>query len=441
MPFKIFFDIPDNYKNQHEFYSQGGSPRLLHHLTTCIESQKNQIEEINLSWYLYNNPAFHQYLLKLSERGIVINVISIPPAGYDNNNEKTLVDYYSGKKTIQSFTKYRLAREIYGSSYRDEDHSFFNLYCFPHLYVRSENIKKFSRGTFPYSLHIKSIYIKKKSGFVSVISSSNLAGRDLAKYDSLLWIEDEKSYEEPFKFFFHDLIKNSIPIKSYKKEYDVTNNTMDLCDHHYNQAALITAPFYFDSSFTFEQSLNTLLSSAKKRIIICAQHLAAYNYSFNHTFHSKLQKKELRTGILGTAIQRANKGISLICLSQTFSSAQEKFKHIRFRKPINNRHFQCFFEDLSQTKNTAYYVNENIHAKYIIVDDLLIFCTANFTPTQFIYLDQVKIEKFREMPSQSYEGIHCEVSAQVLVSDQDIVNEFLNFTDFIMKHKETHKVL
>ena len=144
MPFKTFFDEPDNYKNRFDFYEQGGSPVLLQKFIDTIEELKNDIEEINISWYLYNNQHLHDYLKEVAAGGIILNVITIPLEGYDHNKPKILKNLVTGEKSDKSVTKYNLARKIYGEMYRSISHENFNLYIFPHLYVRSARVKKFS---------------------------------------------------------------------------------------------------------------------------------------------------------------------------------------------------------------------------------------------------------------------------------------------------------
>ena len=222
MPFHCYFDEPDNYKNQFDFYEQGGSPLLLQEFIRTIEKDKNNIEEINISWYLFNNQYLYNYLKELAANGITVNVITIPLEGYDNNNPKVLKNLDTGKKTTQELTKYNLARKIFGEVYRSTSLKNFHFYVFSHLYVRSANIKKFSRGTLPYSLHIKSAYIKKKNGYLLLMSSSNLAVRDLVKNESMICIENEPGYEETANTFYKNLTERSIAIKDYRSSLNTT---------------------------------------------------------------------------------------------------------------------------------------------------------------------------------------------------------------------------
>jgi len=443
MPFNCFFDEPDNYKNPFGYYDQGGSPVLLQRVIDIIEAKKNEIEEINISWYLYNNRYLHDYLKEVASNDITVNVITIPLEGYDHTKPKVLENFITGEKTSESMTKYDLARKIFGEMYKSTSHVNFNLYVFPHLYVRSANIKKFSRGFLPYSLHIKSAYIKKKSGYNILLSSSNLAVRDLVKYESMICIEDEPNYEDNVQAFYKNLIENSIPIKEYSKSLNTMCNTYDKVPYTFSDSVYITTPFYLDSANILEKTLSEYILSAKERIIICAQHLAAFNYEFNAKHHSTINKNETRTGILGEILKMAHKGVRVTCLSQTFAPLVEdekKYQNVKFRRPVNTHNFQQFYRQLQHTENVIYFVNSNIHSKYIIIDNTLIYCSYNFTPTQFIYLDNVNIPKFKHMSDVSYMGMHCEVGIHVVIKDQTMIKAFENNVLDIKSKGETIQV-
>ncbi|WP_405399631.1 hypothetical protein [Maribacter sp. Asnod2-G09] len=443
MPFKTFLDEPDNYKNRFDFYEQGGSPLLLEKFIETIEQQRGDIEEINISWYLYNNQHLHDYLKEVAADGIIVNVITIPLEGYDNNKPKFLENLITGEKSDKSATKYNLARKIYGEMYRSTLHEHFNLYVFPHLYVRSARVKKFSRGSLPYSLHIKSAYIKKKNGYLILLSSSNLAVRDLVKNESMICIEDEPNYEENIKAFYKNLIRNSIAIKDYKTSLNTTCNTYDKLEYKFSNSAFITAPFYDNSANILEKTLSEHILAAKERIIVCAQHLAAFNYKFNAKHHATINKSEIRKGILGNVIAMTNKGIEVTFLSQTFAPLTEdaeKFKEMKFRRPANANSFQQFYSKIKSSENIEYFVNEHIHSKFILIDNMLIYCSYNFTPTQFIYLDNVNITQFTNMPELNYSGIHCEVGMHLVIKDQNTIKAFENNVTSIKRKKETIQV-
>jgi hypothetical protein len=443
MPFYSFFDSPEKYDNS-VFYQQGGSPGLLAGFIQFIEERKDSITEVNLCWYLFNNRILYDYLVGLSERGIQVNVITIPLEGYDNSNPKKLVNLETGNKSEEKFTKYDSAKNIFNEVFHNTTFGGFNIYFFPHIYLRSRYIKPFSRGAMPYSLHIKAGFIKKKDGFAALLSSSSLAVRDLVKHESMIMVEDEKAFQLPMQKFFMDMFKACIPIKNFTTEFNTGRNDYQLKTDVNNFAAHFTAPFYFDSPHKLEERVIKLIKKAKNRIIIGAQHLAAYNYEFKSKYHSKVFGDKIRKGIIGEIVEKAAEGLEIIFLSQTFSPPEEyagHFKGFYFREPSNKKYFSKLISELAKLKSVKYFVNEDLHLKFIIIDETLIYSSYNYTPTQFIYLDKVDIKEFAHMPDKSYKGQHCEVSGHFVVNDKETVRKFEENVEFIMGLKNTMQVL
>ena len=141
MSFHAYFDGPHNYKHPLDFYEQGGSPLLLKRFIDTIDAQKQDIVEINVSWYLYNNRLLHNYLKTLSKTGIVVNIVTIPLEGYDHSKPQLLKDLDTEKQRKESVTKYDLAREIFAEMYKSEDHPNLNLFFFS-TFVREERLRQ-----------------------------------------------------------------------------------------------------------------------------------------------------------------------------------------------------------------------------------------------------------------------------------------------------------
>lgn len=439
MSFKSFFEYPDDYPNS-TYYRQGGSPKILKAIIRTIEDNIENIKEVNLCWYLFNNNVLHNYLKHISKKGIKVNVITIPLEGYDNKFAQQLTDIETNYTTPTKFTKYDLALEIFKDIYHN-NYPNYNIYFYNHIYVRSKYLKKFSKGDLPYSLHIKNGYIKKKDDYISLWSSSNLAVRDQIKYESLLVIENEPGYEDSTQQFFNDIIINSIHIKNFSKDLNIPKNKFGYLNSPSTSTNYYTAPFYFDSANNMEEVLVKHIRKAEKEIIVCAQHLSAFDYTFFSEFHSKIDLPyNTKPGILRAISEMSYKGVNITYLSQTFSSNNEE-RDKQFRTPVNKNNYINFYNHIKNTPSTAYYVNEKIHSKYIIIDDILIFCTFNFTPTQFIYLDQVKIDSFKNMPDKSFDGIHCEVSSHVVINDSSTLKAFRENVFKLKNHPETKKVL
>ena len=228
MPFNVYFDSPTFYRNKFDFYNVGSSPLLINKLIDYLDRNTQQIEEIFLSFYIFNNATLHYKLVSLARAGVKVNVITIPIEGYDANSPKSIIDIATFQQQSVA-TKYDLARPIFAEHYRTPIPG-FSLYLFPHMFIRSPYIIKFARGNMPYSLHTKSFLIKLKNRIGTVgISSSNFAVRDLVKEENLLIIEDEEKYYQPAAQYFTDLISVSIPFKEFdfKKDYTTYQVTLN----------------------------------------------------------------------------------------------------------------------------------------------------------------------------------------------------------------------
>ena len=67
----------------------------------------------------------------------------------------------------------------------------------------------------------------------------------------------------------------------------------------------------------------------------------------------------------------------------------------------------------------------------LIIDDITIITTANFTPTQFIYLPNVDI------PEYNYSGIHSEVGAYFVASDSILAGQMFAHYSSLLEDPET----
>ena len=89
--------------------------------------------------------------------------------------------------------------------------------------------------------------------------------------------------------------------------------------------------------------------------------------------------------------------------------------------PIMKKYFENVINAQYQLFGNSY-VNNNVHSKYIIVDNALIVTTFNYTPTQFTYIEDVKIPAFDSNPSLSYEGVHSEVGHMAVTEDPKTID-------------------
>ncbi len=423
---KIFFEeFPDKTDNQ--FYKQGSSPELLNKLLELLES--SHATAIYVSFYLFNNWYIYQKLTELANRGVKVHVVSIPLEGYDGSKPKHLVGFAGGSKSNKPHSKKSLAEIIY-ADYCSKQHKNFMFYVFPHVYVRSKRMRRFSRGSLPYSLHVKSMLIVEKSSFTTVLSSSNFAVRDLRKFDYLYIRKTNKNQSS--KEFYTQLINHSIPLKefdeneNYEFNYPIRKTECVLGDK-----SIFSAPFFFDSNSRIESLLIAKLKSAKELIVICAQHLAAYQYRYQIEGESVNKK-----GILFEALK--NNRAKKVFISQTYSMQGVSLPDVR--KPANTKQFQAFADAVQNNAESAYRVNSNIHSKFLIIDDDVFLSSANFTPTQFIYLPEVKIGRFDYDKTKSYYGTHSEIAHFEQTNNKEIREALLAHCRFIEKHPSTHIV-
>lgn len=436
---RVIFDGPFNYPSSYQFYKQGSSPKILEELIYFLRKNEKNTSEVSAALYLFNNPILSSELIRLSDKGVKVNIVSIPLEGYDNKNSQILIDLNQPNANHGAKeTKATLAKNVY-SKFIKTYSSISKLYIFPHIYVRSPRIRPFSRGEMPYSLHTKSFYIKYNNGQGAVaLTSSNLAGRDLVKDEVLVIIEgDEKDCTSASNFFL-DLIKNSILISDLDFQNSFTGYHIEMAKQSLNPKNFYIAPFYENSPNESEKILNEIISNAKKRLHICAQHICAYEYSYDSSYVAENSHSGIITsgGILSEVLKKGiSENIEIKLLSQTF--VDENGNSHGCRKPVNKSNFIKFIKEFKKNKIGEYAANKSVHSKYIIADNTVIISTCNFTPTQFIYLKHVNIPKFRNIPNFSYKGIFSEVGHYLIIENINICSEFISNFNEIWCRKDT----
>ncbi len=436
MSYTAYFDSPTNYSSKFDFYTIGASPFLLEKLLEILDDKDDTIEEIKIGLYLFNNEILNQKLIALAKAGVKIDVITIPLDGYDATSPKRIINLKT-REIESTATKFSLARNIFKQHYKNEVPN-YTLYFFPHIYLRSENVKNFARGEMPYSLHIKSFLIKYKNKIGTVgLSSSNFAVRDLVKEENLLIIKNEVNYFNPTYHFFDDLIKSAIPIHNFDFKKDYSNYEVETTEQPVSNCCNFIAPFYFNAAFKAEAAILNLINDARLSIKVVAQHICPVSYTINGKFHSEFENKEFfREGLLKTIIEKAKAGVKVEFISQTFASSENKLGS-NFRTPLNKASFIEFFKAITNVPNISYYVNENIHSKYMIVDDKVFVSSFNYTPTQFIYLDKVDIKTFKNDPGKSYQGIYSETGHYCIIDDLGLAKEYKKNFDGLLTKNET----
>lgn len=418
---KVNFEIPQAGADYTDY---GSSPHFYQSFVNWLQNNKHSIRTIDIAIFLFNNKKLYNVLLDLANSGVMVNVYSIPIEGYD----KKYAEIFSldTQKSLGRHSKYSLATEVY-SEFKTNPHPNLNLFIFPHTYVRSERMVKFSRGNLPYSLHIKHFAATLRNGeMVSGLSSSNLAVRDESKIEAA--IIAQLSLEEAYstRDFYTGLRENSIPVCEFdpKENYHIT-----MREQPPKSRTMYFAPFYFDSPIFFEEHLKTMVRNAQHRIIICGQHVCAYDYSIPSRYtNSKSRNRSGKSeGFLSSVLSKIEAGIDVQILSQTYCDQQGTHG---CREPQNKDAFINFVE-AARRAGCTYYANEKIHSKFIIIDDITIITTANFTPTQFIYLPNVDI------PEYNYTGIHSEVGTYFVISSKELAEKMVEHYEVLLDDSGT----
>jgi phosphatidylserine/phosphatidylglycerophosphate/cardiolipin synthase-like enzyme len=419
MKYINYFDFikKQEYEKRNQFFFEGSSPYLLAELKNYLKETLSNIKAIYLIWYLYCNEELNDFLHNISLKGIKIKIISIPLEGYDNKYPSDI--YYSNnKKYKSSVTKFDIAQDIYRKNKLANNN--LSHYIFPHTFVRSKWMKIFSRGDLPYSLHTKSIYIHYKNRKKSLIlSSSNFSMRDKVKEENMTIIESESETDgqkiQPMFNFLRDIKKHIKPVT----EISVLNfnNRFEMHNWQNSDCLYVMSPFYKNSPIIIKNKINELISKANKRVLVVSQHLAGIGGN----------------SITESLLKKGREGIDLNCITQTASDLKAG------RQTKNSEAFKHFLDSYKLlNSNCHYYVNENIHSKYIIIDDILVISTFNFTPTQFTFIENVKIPRFESNPKLSYEGTHAEVGFMMIVKDTDTIKKY--FENFVRLLKDSSSI-
>lgn len=422
----LFFS---RHSQDRRFYNYGSSKELLHSFFDFIDAERGNIVEINLCLYLYNNEILHNKMKELAEEGVSVNVISIPLEGYDSSNPQDIREPINNTVQYHGETKYSLAEKVYNDII-DFNNSKYSLYVFGHTYVRSSRMRNFARGTLPYSLHTKSLFIRLRDGrTITGLTSSNLAVRDASKDELMILIEDTPDSRRSSELFFRTLIENSTAVTDWENPYPNFCYHMNCTDAVFYGANYFAAPFFHNSPIRIDEKISEIIETARDRIYICAEHLAAYHY---RDMHGNFQP-----GLFSVVFQKGREGIPVRCLSQTYVDA-EGDSHGQ-RSPENTGMFRQLIRQIDQLDQCVYAVNKNVHAKFIVVDNTAVISTANYTPTEFIY-GPVTINRFDDdsLAGVRYSGIFSEVSHFIILEDQGIAEQLIRFFEETVEQDDTY---
>lgn len=421
----LIFDGPHLNGGQQDFtfYAEGGSPVIVNRIVDFLDTNRAKLAEINLSLYLCNNLALVDQLRQLAVLGVEINIYSIPLEGYDGKvaNNGIFPSYFNHsvlnntKSGVNKSSKKDIAERVYDYLKHSET---MNLFIYDHIYLRSKSVKPFSRGTVPYSLHIKNLYIKMKDGSsYTVITSSNLAVRDLRKEEMCIVLQNSQESGDKAAEFYRQLTINSTDYRLLNTNDAHSSNPLNfqedtdkITPRHGVDNVYFTGSFLYRSNANVEAKLSELISKAQKRVMICGQHISNCALLPTKVGEQEKEKKKVEVSVLSQTYTDNTYDVE----SKTVNIDGRRVKS---RTPQNSAGFRRYINQLKNIPQAKCYFNDSIHLKFIVIDDHVVVSSGNFTDTQFIYKD-VSISQFSKMPNASYRGTFSEVNAYYIGLNQ-----------------------
>lgn len=417
----------------------GCSPMLLQHFCKWLSSQRKNISVLEIALYLFNNEYLYSTLKDLADSGCRIHIYSIPLEGYDDDKPLNIANHKNGL-SLGRYTKFYFANQIYTDIQKSNNPN-LHLHIVPHMYLRSNKVRAFSRGNMPYSLHCKTFFLRYKNGNAFAgLTSSNMAVRDAPKIEMAYITSLNQPEMESASDFFDGLKENSVLIDHFNPIGDYNHFRIIKRPTPRESKILYTAPFYENSASIFEDRLTAMIKGAKRRIVVCAQHICAYHYAYPQKFTARStgEADVHKNGFIKDVLSMADSGISTTFLSQTYTDSQGSHG---CRSPKNKSAFIRFIEDARNISNCSYYVNPNLHAKFMVIDDIVVATTCNFTPSQFIYLPNVSIPSFENIPNTSYSGIFCEFGAYFVQKSQRLADILIDRFNAVIALQTTKRML
>jgi len=456
--FKVYKNIPPMSR---EGYKVGSNQAIYNAIRDEIEEKMNRIAEVHLALYLFNNENLFNLLQEISSYAPV-TVISTPLSAYDSR-------------------KIGLAKVIYGKvaekckSTTSKDS--FRLLIYPHMYVWYK--AGYAELGASYSLHIKAGYIAYKDGSNKLLlTSCNMAPGDPPHSETAIIIDDstgKSHYSEGFKKFFQEMEKSAVPWCSYN-EYThnlqedlkavfafsfIGKHTLTDWNEDFVNYAFFTGPFISirgrGSTHYAREKIIELIRSAKRRVLVCAQHvhdIAPFNGYDGLTLISALALKKSK-----------DQEIDIRVLKQVSSRGLEDKRRASF--------VECHL-DYAGVEQRA---NRLVHDKFIVADDTVAITTSNFTATQFAWGERdmklslkispdevkkvvesalslyghpkhlVRVEPVRskKLGSKSTsrvvkKDIFAEVNGFIIIRDKQLADELASYFDELWNHKLSEDV-
>jgi len=409
--YRLLLDGPDFYDHPRLRFYDGSNLRIVQALSSYLFEHDEQISTIDCALFLFSTPLLARTLKQLSEQGIRIRVVSTPLDSY-HKAKISLAD-----KDGEMLSKHDIATRIYTYFAKPSN---LELRIFPHVFVRSPSYRQFERGSAPYSLHTKSIWVNFKNGkTVEILTSCNMSGADEIKDELLLIIERDAMPIKQQAMFFETLWDASVNDKS---DFDIFHYKIQVQrTPAIDNESFFSAPFFSGSNREAEAICQKIIEGAELSIDISAEHIAAGSYSVNSNFADPPKSGWLTYPCLSNSLCTARDNDVLIrFLSQTGADPDREWRGMRV--PENRRQFEEFISFVRNEKLGSYTAQNSNHMKFIVADSKVLISTSNFTPTSFAYLPNVSISKFQWDANRSYNGIHSEIGHWVTFEDENISN-------------------
>jgi len=357
---RLYTSIPPSADPKGSEY--GSNPEIYRAIEKELQARVNDIEEIHLALYLFNNGHLFRALKNIAGKARVV-VTSLPLAGYD-------------KRKVAS------AEQIYTEILKLNNIN-FDLMIYPYMYVWYG--AEYAEGGASYGFHVKVGYVLYKDDSCKLIlTSCNLSPGDPYHSETAAVIDDSACstpYGAAFKKFFDQVEQLAIPWRPY---FNSTHNLPEHLQQAFDFAfigkhglvnwmgssaekAFFTGPFIkingTGSTWYARRRIVDLIMSAEKRLLIAAQHIhdiAPFNDFSGETVIGAIIEKK-----------RNKPSLEVKVLKQTPS------------RGLADKRRAAFAECHLNYAGVEQRANKLVHDKFIVADNVVLITTSNFTASQF----------------------------------------------------------
>lgn len=431
MPGKIiqrFIDTPYNYPNPEACYKQGDNPKILDLILKWFSEQINYIKAISTSHFLFNNKYFLQPLIEISKMNRKVRIFTIPLAGYDMSM-RSVIDI-SSNETSQG-SKRQFAEEVYEEA-KKQNTACFQMWINPKRYAFSKDLRPYARGengreSLPYAHHDKKILVELTNGKAVLFSTSNnFVVGDPPKFEHLLQAELDQLELEFLQNDFKKLEEMSVPINSYREEPEklyyryvqpVSHTSVKQPDN-----LMLISPSYTNSGKQVIDRVGGEMLKVEKRLYISVEHIA------------------MVSGLISSDLAKTlnSRGVNVTCISARYVTPPGVNQNLFGTETYNTQSFTSFQALVLANPRWSLYFHPSMHGKIIIADDIVILSSFNYSPTQFLYGEDIDIPYFTYYESYiSYRGDSSEIGHCVIIKNKELADYLVSQIDNFIMHPST----